>query len=164
MRFPPEVTPDKDIEMEAKEPKGRTFAAEGYFNLVDYLGKTDFPRVDMDMDVTLGMAMGKTGFRPFVGPDDPVSQWYGRTFTFSGSARYVDVPLVARLNRNDKNLFPLARLVIPNKANKACSRQSTVALRIRKVNHGKALVHLELKQGGHTTSLDAEFPLPRLYH
>lgn len=144
------------------EPE-HTPAAKGFLCLLDYLDQKQLPRVDMDLEITIGILSRGGGFLPFLTPVDPTCHWFGHTLKVQDPSHVVDIPLFARLNR-DENLFPLARLTIPRTTGDRPANGENISLWLRKVHHAKIETRIVMKQNGTEQSILGESLLPRLYH
>jgi len=141
-----------------------TPAASGYFYFQEYINRRDMPRVDFNMETTIGLIAGENDFFPLLVPSDLPGKSMVQVFDILDDARHVDVPLACWF-KDKGRFFPMARFTASLDEN-GINRQNpcNLQLNIQKVNYGLAKARFALVNQEPVVAHVVEFPLPRLYH
>jgi hypothetical protein len=143
---------------------GYTFASQGYLQLMDYLEQPLLPRIDLEVDLTICVALDQNRLLPVIGPDCFFGQWYGRKFSLVQTVEYLKVTLVAHLAENKENIFPLATIQLARKEGHPFSDEGIITVQLKRLHYGKVLGKLKYSQGEESHESKTEVLLPRLYH
>lgn len=149
----------KDAYCPSNEP---SITSRGYNGLVKYLEQKNLPRVDLSMQVDIGIAINKTEFLPLMEATDSACRWFGRSLLLKKPGAVIDVPLAARIAKRGY-LFPLSRLVLTGNTWKEGAGPVEVDVWLRRKHYGKADARMVATQKGTSRKLIKEILLPRLY-
>jgi len=152
---------------EEKESSNQTNAInneyDGYkFNgFIRYLLNEQLPRVDIQMDTSIGVLADEEKFFPVLTSQNPVGSWVGMRLHIIGDENFIDLPLAACLDQKG-SFFLLDRLTINNTETK--STDTYIDIFLKQINYEEAVAHLRLQSDNKKPDLEKNFRLPRLYH
>jgi hypothetical protein len=134
-----------------------TCGRHAYYSMLDWLDQPDRPRVDLTMDLSLGIITAEGRYLPIRTPCDPACHWVGRRLRQTRGRR-VTLSLAARPGEDengDENFFPMTCIT----TDIAAHNQIDIEVMLRPINYSS--VAIRILAG--TDRIETQARLPRLF-
>jgi hypothetical protein len=136
-------------------------AGQAYNHLLSWLDEPEVPRVDLAMDLCIGIISADGGFLPIRQPDDPACHWLGRRLQLTKKQK-VSVSLAASsadVEERNGELFPMAHIT----KNLGSYNRPEITILLRRFNYARLAVRLTGGKDRRKKLMETQVRLPRLY-